>query len=92
MKDKYRKNKTDFGRTIVRKRGSEEPLSAKNNWDLWKLCQELNPEEISFLITKRKSQIKYSNDNEEIRILREDIIILEDAYRILKRKNKEVKK
>ena len=92
MKDKYRKNKTDFGRTIVRKKGTEEPLSAKANWDLWVMCQDLKSEEMIYLITVRKSRLKYEEDFNIRNDIRREIMILEDAIRIMKRKNKEVKK
>ena len=85
----YKKGTTNNGRIILRKKGGEEPLSARANWDLWKLCQTLTSEEITFLITKRRNDIKYESDSNAIRSLRRDILLLEDAYKIIKRKEKE---
>ena len=79
---------TDDGRTILKPRGGEEPRSAKSNWQLWKLCKELKADEIAVLITKRKMELKYldkDKDREDIRRIRSEILLLEDAYRILKR-------
>jgi len=78
------------GRIIIRKRGSEEPISARNNWTLWVLCRDfLTSNEIQFLITKRKNDLKYEKNPIKVRELRTDIRILEDAYYIIKRKEKE---
>jgi len=70
---------------------NEEPRSAranKRNWDMWKFAEELNPEEIQFLITRRKEKLRYETNTDEVRNLRTDISILEDAYRIIKRRRK----
>ena len=90
----------DNGKTILRAR-SEEPASAKANWQLWKLARNLDVlGEISVLITKRRTDIRYlidrlgKCDDEEIsneiyrdiKVLRRDIRELESAYEILKRK------
>ena len=63
-------------------------LPSGKNWDLWKLCQDLSCEEISILITNRKEKLKYETNGEMIKILRTDISILEDAYKIKLRKRK----
>jgi len=90
---KYRDNKTDNGRIVIRYRGDEEPQLARKNWQLWLLCKGLELGDIQFLITKRRNQLKYENNPESIKILRTDIMILEDSYRIIKRsKEKEESK
>jgi len=83
-------NKTDKNRTIIRT-NSEEPISArrsKRHYRLWKLARSLSLNEIEYLITIRKNKLKYESNCIEIRNLRTDIIILEDTYRIVKRKMK----
>lgn len=84
--NEYKKGTTDKKRTTLRKEGGEEPKSARANWQLWKLCQELNPEEIVMLITKRRKELKYETDLECRNKIKSDILLLEDAYRIIKRK------
>jgi hypothetical protein len=84
---------TNDGRTIITTTG-EEPKSArasKRYYQLWKFARELNPEEIEFLITKRRNDIKYEQDDKMIRILRTEISILADTRRIIKRELKEKK-
>lgn len=67
-----------------------EPKSAKSNWALWKLCQELNFEEIKVLISKRRNDLKYEKNEQKIQELRRDISILTDAYEIMKREKEGV--
>jgi len=69
----------------------DEPKSAKrdrNSWQLWKLCQDLSPDEIRVLVSKRKQDIKYEKDMNKINQLKTDISILTDAYEIIKRRKK----
>jgi len=71
-----------------------EPKSAKRSqrhYQLWKLAETLTPNEIRYLITVRKEKIKYEKDSFEIKELRTDIKILEDEYKIIKRKYMEEK-
>ena len=82
--------RTDSGRTIITSTG-EEPKSARASkrwYQLWKMVQDISPEEIEFLISKRRNQLKYEKDFEEINNLRTDISVLEDAYKINKRKRR----
>jgi len=82
---------TDDGRTIIWKYRGEEPRSVracKRYSQLWKAVKELECCDIELLITKRKLDLKYEKDSDNIKILRTEILILEDAYRIKKRKNK----
>ena len=58
----------------------------KNTRALWKLCQELSPEEIKVLFIKRKQELKYEKDPIKIKELRMDMAILNDSYEIIKRK------
>jgi len=85
----YVKGTTDNGRTLLRKKGGEEPKSARANWYLWKFANTLNPDEIEFLITKRKQDLKYEYCPSGIRILRTEILLLEDVHRINRRKIRE---
>ena len=64
------------------------PKSAKSNWQLWKICQDLKLEEIRVIIGKRKQDIKYEKDKNKICGLRRDIKLLEEAYEIIKRRKK----
>jgi hypothetical protein len=88
----YKKGTTDGKRTILRKRGGEEPRSARANWLLWKYYKDLEANEISVLITKRRQDLKYLKDEDDIKRVRNEIRLLEDIYKINKRKEKEVKK
>jgi hypothetical protein len=45
----------------------------------------LNPDEISFLITKRKQDLKHTEDPILIKKLRFEILVLIDTMRIVKR-------
>ena len=86
-----RKGTTDNKRTLITTYG-EEPRSArrsKRHYQLWKLATTLNPDEIEFLITKRKQDIKYEYFPSGVRNLRTDIVILEDAHRINRREIRE---
>ena len=80
---------TDDGRTIIWKYKGEEPKSARANkryLQLWKFARELECCDIQILISKRRNELKYEGCPDNIRILRTEILILEDAYRIKKRK------
>jgi hypothetical protein len=82
--------KTDNGRTIIKTTG-EEPKSArrtKEHYQLWKFIEKLSLEEINVLFTKRKQELKYEKDSDRIRELRTEMLILSDAYRIIKRRKK----
>jgi hypothetical protein len=46
----------------------------------------MNLDEIEFLITKRKNDLKYETHYDEIRNLRTDIRILEDAHKIIRKR------
>jgi len=84
----YRKNRTGNNSIIIRKNGKEEPVSARNNWALWKLCRDdLSLNDIQFLISKRKADLKFETNPEKIRKLRTDISILTSAYKIKKNKD-----
>ena len=89
MSDKSgRLGSTDNGRTLITKYG-EEPKSARGNkryYQLWKLAMELTLDEINMLVTKRRTEIRYKSDQKEIRILRTEILLLEDCYKIVRRK------
>ena len=68
---------------------TEIPKSArsrKRHYALWKMVEKMKPEEIEFLITKRKNDLKYETNPEEIRRLRTDISVLNDAYKIIKKR------
>ena len=66
----------------------DEPKSARHNWQLWKLCQDLTLDEIRVLVGKRKQDIKYEKDMNKIRELKTDISILTDAYEIMKKRRR----
>jgi len=64
-----------------------QPKSAKRNkrtYRLWKLCETLALTDIALLIKHRREMIKGCIDPDEIRQLRTEIKVLEEAYRILK--------
>ena len=89
-----RKGTTNSGRIILKNNG-EEPCSARANkeyYQLWKFLEDLTLEELQFLVTKRKNDLKYESSIDKIRILRTEILIIEDCYKITKRKEMEVKK
>lgn len=69
----------------------ETPKSAKSSrrhYQLWKMIEKMKLEEIEFLVTKRKNDLKYETNPDEIRNLRTDICILEDAYNIIKKRKR----
>ena len=83
-----RLGKTDDGRTDITTTG-EIPIiarSTKRYYQLWKLAEKLKPEEIEFLVIKRKNALKYEKDKEEIKCLRTEIKLLGDIYRIVNRR------
>ena len=88
----HRKGTTSNGRVILTSTG-EEPKSIRANkryYQLWKSLDGLNQEELQLLIKKRKSDIKYlTEDIEQLIILKTEILIIEDTYRIRVRKIKE---
>jgi len=67
-----------------RKKGSKEPITkrAKSNYPLYKLARDLKLEEITMLITDRRNKIKYEQDYSKILEYKEDILLLEDMYKI----------
>ena len=87
----YNKNKTNKGRIIIRKRGEDIPTLSKYNYQLWKFCISLEPNELMVLISKRKEDLKYEKDFDIIKNLRTEILLLEDTYKIMIRKNKKIK-
>ena len=84
----YRKNRTSKGKIIIKKSNKEdEPILAKKNWDLWKLCRDsLTSGDIEVLITFRRQKLKHEKNEKKIRKLRNDIALLESAHKIKKRK------
>ena len=62
------------------------PNVSRKHWDLWKFAQELKLEEISMLIVKRKNELKYSKNNQDIKNLKEEIGVLNEAYKLVKRR------
>lgn len=83
--------KTESGRIIITTTG-EEPTSArrsKRHYQLWKFAKTLHLDEIEFLISKRRTEIKYERNPDEIRNLRTDIRILEDIHIIVRKEIKE---
>jgi hypothetical protein len=86
MKRNRKTGKTDDGRTMLSK-DKEEPKcarSSKEYYKLWKFVETLNLDEIECLITKRRKDVSYKM--KEIKTLRTEISILEDAHRIIKRR------
>ena len=82
-----KKGTTDKGRTIL-STNTEFPKSITHDKDvyyLWKFAKTLNPEEISFLITKRKQDLKFIKDPVLIKKIRFEISILVDTFRIVSR-------
>jgi len=80
--------KTEDGRVIITLYG-EEPKSARRNkecYRLWKLAETLSLNEIEMLISKRRNEIKYCNNNGRVRELRTEILVLEDSYKIVRRR------
>lgn len=79
---------TDSGRTVILTYG-EEPVSArrsKRHYQLWKLAESLTPEEIRVLITSRVKELKWTDNCKLYQEIKTDIKILEDSYKIIKRK------
>ena len=73
------------------KKNKSIPKSAKRSkrhYRLWKMVERMTLEEIEFLITKRKSDLRYETNPTEIRDLRTDISILNDAYDIVNKRKK----
>ena len=67
----------------------DQPRSAKRSkrhYQLWKMIKKMKLEEIEFLVTKRKNDLKYETNPDEIRNLRTDICILEDAHEIIRKR------
>jgi len=70
-------------------KNEEVPASArasKRFWAFWKMVKKLTPNEIEFLISKRMNELKYEKDYKEIRNLKTEICILEDAYEIMNKR------
>jgi hypothetical protein len=69
---------------IFKKKGSKEPITkrAKSNYPLYKLAKDLNLDEITVLVTIRRNKIKYETDYNKILEYKEDILLLEDLYKI----------
>ena len=60
---------TEGGRVIITATG-EEPKSArrsKRHYQLWKLTETLDLDEIEMLITKRRNDIKHETNPEEVK-------------------------
>lgn len=72
-------------RIKLTKTGKQISVSSRGNWRLWKLANEITPEEIRALINKKVTSIKYAKDSREVSQLRQDILILGDAYTIQKK-------
>ena len=85
-------NTTNSGRVILRKRSEPISKSAKSNYQLWKLASTLSLSELSLLINKRRQDIKYETSSSIISKLREEMLLLSDAYSIKKRKNLNIDK
>ena len=87
-----RKGTTDNGRTTLTSK-TEQPKSARGNKELYQLYKfaitlELN--EIEFLVSKRRNDIKYMKTlPEEAKRLRTEILLLEDVHRIRRREIRE---
>lgn len=67
---------------------TKEPKSARHNkitWELWEAFQDLKPNEIEMLVTKRISDIKYAQkyrrDLDKINQWRTEIAVLRDIYK-----------
>ena len=91
MTQTNRIGKTDNGRTEITTTGEEPAIarSKKRYWDLWKMAKTLYPVEIEMLIAKRKNDLKHTfDDYDEYRDLKTEIKLLEDIYRIVKRKKR----
>ena len=63
----------------------EIPNLARSNWNLWKLAKDLTEQEIKVMIRDKKRQLRATSDQEEIKNLRRDIVLLSEAYKIKKR-------
>ena len=82
------KGKSDKGRVIITAQG-EEPRSArasKEYYQLWKLAETLELDEIRMLVSKRKKDLSYVKSLDEKRVLNTEILILEDTYKIVRRR------
>jgi hypothetical protein len=79
---------TDDGRVILTQHREEPSLARKNKrmYQLWKLIEKLELQDLEALISFRRESIKYSESQEEIKLLRTEIVLLEDAYKIKNRK------
>lgn len=69
----------------------EEPKSAKRSrrhYQLWKLARTLELDEIEWLISKRRQDLRHEGDRDKIRDLRTDIVILERTHRIKKKEDR----
>ena len=62
-----KKFRTDNGRTIIKKNGLEESISARGNWKLWKYAITLNPDEIESVVYGIRDKMKYEKDTLIIR-------------------------
>jgi len=80
-----KKNLTDEGRTIIRRDGSEESISARGNWSLWKFTEDLNIDELEALYKLYSDRYKYEPDELQKRAYRRDILIINDRRRIKQR-------
>ena len=69
--------------------GREYPASSKADWDTWKFCLSLNPDELEAHIGTLRERIKtYINENKnskEIKVIRRQIRIAEDTHKIKRR-------
>lgn len=69
--------------------GIERPASYRSgdaeNYYVWKICQELNTDELQAYICNIKNKLKYANDGKENLDLRRQLKIVSDTYEIKSR-------
>lgn len=67
----------------------EQPVSARDNWSLWKVARQSSIDEIEYLIFTRMKSLKYEKDFYKRRDIKMEISILSDSHYI---KNKQLHK
>jgi len=63
------------------------PKSARTDYQFWKSLDGLTVEDMTYLITVRIRDLKYTQTYEEQRILRTQIAILRDAIKITRQRH-----
>jgi hypothetical protein len=92
MEERNEGQKILNGRILLTPRGIEKSISARKSKEtlmFWKFIKTLSPNEIQMLISRRKNDIKYIDNNEDLTQIKLEIKLLEDAYKLSTKRYKD---